>query len=69
MEAFSALLAFCEGNPSVTGGIPSQKASNATYNVSFDVSLNKVLNNNPMASDSRRHDALCDVTVGSEMKL
>ena len=29
METFSALLALCEGNPLVTGGLPSLMASNA----------------------------------------
>ena len=29
MEAFSMLLALCEGNPLVTGEFPSQKASDA----------------------------------------
>ena len=28
METFSALLVLCEGNPPVTGGFPSQRASN-----------------------------------------
>ena len=28
METFSMLLVLCEGNPPVTGGFPSQKASN-----------------------------------------
>ena len=28
MEAFSALLAFCEGNSSVNGAFPSQRVSN-----------------------------------------
>ena len=35
-----ALLAHCEGNPPVNGGFPSQRASDA----GFDVSLNKRLN-------------------------
>ena len=29
MEMLSVLLALCEGNPLVTGGFPSQRASNA----------------------------------------
>ena len=44
MEAFSALLALCEGNRPVTGRFPSQRASNADLWCSFDVRLNKVLN-------------------------
>ena len=37
METVSALLALCEGNPPVTGGFPSQWASNASCDVFFDV--------------------------------
>ena len=44
MERVSALLALYEGNPPVTGGFPSQRASNASFGVFFDVSLNKMLN-------------------------
>ena len=29
METLSVFLALCEGNPPVTGGFPSQRASNA----------------------------------------
>ena len=45
METFSALLALCEGEPPVTGGFSSQRASDA----GFDVSLNRRLNNNRVA--------------------
>ena len=41
METLSALLALCEGNRPVTGGFPSQRASN--LKLSFNVSLNKLL--------------------------
>ena len=40
MEMLFALLALCEGNPPVTSGFPSQRASN----VVLGVSLNKLLN-------------------------
>ena len=43
METVSALLAICEGNPPVTGGFLSQRASNTGFDDSFDVSLNKRL--------------------------
>ena len=43
METVSALLAICEGNPPVTGGFPSQRASNTGFDDFFDVSLNKRL--------------------------
>ena len=43
METRSALLALCEGNLAVTGGFPSQRASNADFYVFFDISQNKQL--------------------------
>ena len=44
METVSVVLAFCEGNQPVTGGFPSQRASNTDFDVFFDVTLNKELN-------------------------
>ena len=44
MEALSALQALCEGNPPVTGGFPSQRASDAGFDAFFGVILNKTLN-------------------------
>ena len=41
METLSVLLALCEGNPPVTGGFLSQRASNRDFDAFFDVSLNK----------------------------
>ena len=43
METVSASLAIWEGKPPVTGGFPSQSASNKGFDDSFDVSLNKRL--------------------------
>ena len=43
METLSALLVICEGNPPVTGGFPSQMASDAGFGVLFDVNLNDLL--------------------------
>ena len=48
METFSALLTLCEGNPRVTGGFPSQRPASQrpvtrSFNVFFDVHLNKQL--------------------------
>ena len=43
MEIFSALLALCEGNPSVTGGFPSQRPVTGSFDVFFDLRLNKRL--------------------------
>ena len=43
METFSALLALCEGNPPFTGGFPSQKPVTRSFDVFFDLYLNKRL--------------------------
>ena len=43
METFSALLALYEGNPLVTGGIPSQRPVWQTFVVFFNLCLNKWL--------------------------
>ena len=42
METLSALLALCEGNPLVTIGFHSQRASNANLWCFFNVDLNKL---------------------------
>ena len=43
MKAFSALLALCEGNPPVTGRFPSQRPVTRSFDMSFDLHLNKRL--------------------------
>ena len=43
VETFSALLALCEGNPSVNGEFPSQRPMTRSFDVFFDVRLNKRL--------------------------
>ena len=43
METFSALLALCEGNSPVTGEFPSQKPVTQSFDVFFDLRLNKRL--------------------------
>ena len=40
METFSASLALCEGNPPVTGGLPSQRPMTWGFDVFFDLRLN-----------------------------
>ena len=40
---FSALLAFSEGKPLVTGGFPSQRPVNRNFDAFFDLRLNKRL--------------------------
>ena len=44
IETFSALLALCEGNLPVTGGFPSQRLVTRSFDVFFDLRLNKRLN-------------------------
>ena len=43
MKTLSALLALCEGNPPVTGGFPSQRPVTRSFDVFFDLRLNKRL--------------------------
>ena len=43
METFSALLALCTGNSPVTGEFPSQRPVTWTFDVFFDLRLNKRL--------------------------
>ena len=49
METFSALLSFCKGNLPITGGFPSQRSETRSFNVLFDLRLNK-----PLSKQSRR---------------
>ena len=42
-ETFSALLDVCEGTPLVNGGIPSQRPVTRSFDVFFDLRLNKRL--------------------------
>ena len=41
MEPFSRLLVLCEGNPLVTGGFPSQRSVTRSFDVFFDLRLNR----------------------------
>ena len=43
METFSALLAVCAGNSPVTGEFPSQRSVSRSFDVFFDLRLNKQL--------------------------
>ena len=63
IEMLSVLLALCQGIPPVTGGFPSQMASNIGFNVSFDVNLYKWLNKLSVSSELRHHDAHFETTV------
>ena len=44
METFSSLLALCVGNSPVTGEFPAQKPVTQSFDVFFDLPLNKRLN-------------------------
>ena len=44
MEAFSALLTLCVGNPSLTRGFPSKRPVTQSFDVFFGIRLNKQLN-------------------------
>ena len=44
METFSALLALCAGNSLVTGEFPTQRSVTRSFDVFFDLRLNKWLN-------------------------
>ena len=41
METFSALLAICAGNSPVTGELPTQRPVTRSFDVFFDLRLNK----------------------------
>ena len=43
METFPALMALCQGNPSATGGFPSQKPVTRSFDVFFDLRRSKLL--------------------------
>ena len=43
METFSALLAFCAGNSSVTGEFPTKRPVTRSFDVFFDLRLNRQL--------------------------
>ena len=61
MQTFSALLAFCVGNSSVTGEFPAQRPVTRSFDVFLDLSLD--LANNREVGDLRRHRAHYDVIV------
>ena len=63
MEMVSALQTLCEGNPPVTGGFPSERASNAGFDVYYDLSQIKRLNKQSSDGDLRRQVAHCAVNV------
>ena len=63
MEAFSALLDLCEGKSPVTSEFPAQRPVTRSFNLFFDLRLNKRLRNPQEADDLRRHRAHYDVAI------
>ena len=63
METYSALLAICAGNSSVTGELPAQRPVTRSFNVFFDLRQIKRLNKQSRGRDLRRLRAHYDVTV------
>ena len=55
MGTFSALLAFCEGNPPVTGGFPSQRPMTRSFDVLMICTWTNGWANKRDAGDLRRH--------------
>ena len=63
METFSALLTICAGNSPVPGEIPTQRPVTRSFDVFFDLRLNKWWVNNRKAGDLRRYRAHYHVIV------
>ena len=63
METISVLLALSARNSPVTGEFPSQRPVTQSFDVFFDLRLNKGLRNIHEAGDLRRHRVHNDVTV------
>ena len=62
METFSALLAICAGNSPVTGEFPAERTVTQSFDVFFDLHLDKGWVNNREVGDLGRHRAHYDVT-------
>ena len=69
MESFSALLAICAGNSPVSGEFPAQRPVTRSFDVFFDLRLNKRLSKQSRAGDLRRYLAHYDVTVMFKLAL
>ena len=63
METFSALLAICTGNSPIPDEFPTQRRVTRSFDVYFDLRLNKRLSKNREAGDLRRYRAHYDVIV------
>ena len=69
METFSALLAICARNSLIPGEFPAQRTVTRSFDVFFDLRLNKWLSNNREAGDLRRYRAHYDVTLMNARKI
>ena len=69
MEAFSALLALGVGNSPVTGEFPSQRPVMRSFDVFFDLRLNKRLSKNRGAGDLKRSRAHYDAILMGRYRL
>ena len=69
MKTFSALLALCAGNSPVTGEFPAQRPVTRSFDVFFDLLLNKRLSKIRVAGDLRRHRGHYDVTVIVQIQI
>ena len=63
METFSALLAICAGNSQASGEFPAQRPVTRSFDVFFDLCVNKRLRKNREAGDLRRYCARYEVIV------
>ena len=63
METFSVLLAICEGNPTITGGFPTQKLVTRNFDVSFICTWTNSWANNRGAGYLGRHRVHYDITL------
>ena len=63
METFYALLALFAVNSPVTGEFPSKRPVTQSFDVFFDLPLNKRSSKQPRRRDLRRHHTNYDVIV------
>ena len=63
METFSALLAICAANSLVPCEFPTQRPVTRSFDIFFDLHLNKRWVNNGEAGDLRRYRSHYDVIV------
>ena len=69
METFSALLALCAGNSPVSGEFPAQRPVARSFDVFFDLRLNKRLSKQSWGWWFETHCAHCDVTIMCNIRI